>query len=117
MSILTILVVACVVWILITLISTMAEPDERNDIRADGTNTLLSTVGYTVVLYACMYFESRIMSWIVFILLGLMALIPFAGAVALMVKHEVSGKRIFTSLLSSIVPLFIDACVYINCLK
>ena len=53
MSLITIGLVAALAWVFIMFLSTGAVPEERNDIRSDGTNTLLSSVGYMVVLYAC----------------------------------------------------------------
>ena len=116
MSLVTIGVVAVLAWIFIMFLSTGAVPEERNDIRSDGTNTLLSSVGYMVVLYACMKYESTAMSWVAFILLGVLALVPFAGAVMLAVKHECSVRRILSSIVSSTVPVFIDVCILINCI-
>ena len=116
MSLIVIGIIAALVWIFIMFLSTGAVPEERNDIRSDGTNTLLSTVGYMAVLYACMYFKSVSMCWVAFILLGLLALVPFAGAVMLAVKHECSGRRITSALLSSLVPVFIDVCILLNCI-
>ena len=116
MSPVTIGLVAALAWVFIMFLSTGAKPEERNDIRSDGTNTLLSSVGYMVVLYACMKFESSTMCWVAFILLGLLALVPFAGAVMLAVKHECSVRRILSSLVSSAVPVFIDICILVNCI-
>ena len=116
MSLITIGLVAALAWVFIMFLSAGAVPEERNDIRSDGTNTLLSSVGYMVVLYACMKYESTFMCWGAFILLGILALVPFAGAVTLAVKHECSVRRIMSSLVSSIVPVFIDICILINCI-
>ena len=116
MSLITIGLVAVAAWVIIMFLSTGASPEERNDIRAVGTNTLLSAVGYSVVLYACMHFESNAMSWIAFIGLGVLALIPFAAAVILAVKKAASWRRILSAFISSLVPLFIDACILINCI-
>lgn len=116
MSLITIGLVAVIAWVIIMFLSTGGVLEERNDIRGDGTNVLLSSVGYMVVLYACMHYDSTAMSWVAFVILGLLALIPFAGAVALAVKHECSGRRIFSSVISSAVPIFIDVCILINCI-
>lgn len=116
MSLITIGLVVLLAWIVITFLGTGAVPDERNDIRSDGTNTLLAGVGYMAVMYACMYFKTDAMDWVAFILLGLLALVPLAGAIALAVKHECSARRILSSLISSAVPVFIDICIYINCI-
>ena len=116
MSLVVIGIVAVIAWVIIMFLATGARNDERNDIRSDGTNTLLSAVGYMVVLYACMRFESNAMTWLAFILLGILALVPFAGAVMLAVKHECSVRRILSSLISSAVPIFIDICILINCI-
>ncbi len=116
MSLITIGIIAGLAWVFITVLSLGAEPGERNDIGADGTNTLLSAAGYMVVMYACMYFKSNIMSWAAFILLGVLALVPLAGAIALIVKHECSGRRMLSSLISSLIPVFIDGCILYNCI-
>ena len=116
MSLITIGLIAVLAWVIIMFLTTGAAPEERNDIQADGTNTLLSAVGYMAVMYACMYFKSGAMSWVAFILLGLLALVPFAGAVMLIVKHECSVRRMLSSLISSAVPVFIDICILINCI-
>lgn len=116
MSLITIGIVAVLAWVIIMFLSTGGAPEKRNDIRGDGTNVLLSSVGYMVVLYACMHYDSTVMSWAAFIILGILALIPLAGAIALAVKHEVSGRRILSSFISSAVPIFIDVCILINCI-
>ena len=108
------IVAAC--WIFIQILGMGAKPEERNDINSDATNTLLSAVGYIVVMYACMYFKSVTMNWIAFVLLGLLALVPLVGAIALIVKHQCSVRRMISSLLSSLVPLFIDACILYFCI-
>ena len=116
MSLITIGLIAAAAWVIITFLGTGAAPEERNDIGSDGTNTLLSAVGYTVVLYACMHFGSNVMSWVAFVLLGLLALVPFAGAIALIAKHECSWRRMMSALISSAIPVFIDICILINCI-
>ena len=68
------------------------------------------------VMYACMYFKSDAMNWVAFILLGLLAIVPFAGAVMLIVKHECSWRRMLSALISSAIPVFIDICILINCI-
>ena len=109
-------IVVGLAWIFITILGLGASPEERNDINADGTNTLLSAVGYMVVMYACMYFKSTTMDWVAFILLGLLALVPLAGAIALIVKHQCSGRRMLSSLISSLIPIFIDGCILYTCI-
>lgn len=116
MSLVTIGIVAALAWVVIMFLSTGGKVEERNDIRGDGTNVLLSSVGYMVVLYACMHYGSTVMSWAAFIVLGILALIPFAGSIALVVNHESSGRRILSSFIASIVPIFIDICILINCI-
>ena len=116
MSLITIGIIVGLAWVFITILSMGAAPDERNAITADGTNTLLSAVGYMVVMYGCIYFKSGTMCWVAFILLGLLALVPLAGAIALIVKHECSGRRILSSLVSSLIPIFIDGCIYYTCI-
>ena len=109
-------IVVALAWIFITIMGLGASPEERNDINSDATNTLLSAVGYMVVLYACTYFKSNTMDWVAFILLGLLAIVPLAGAIALIVKHECSGRRMISSLISSLIPIFIDGCILYTCI-
>ena len=116
MPLITIGVIVLLAWVFITFLGTGAVPEERNDIRSDGTNTLLSAVGYMAIMYACMYFKTDAMDWVAFVLLGLLALVPFVGAVMLIVKHEVSWRRMLSALVSSLIPIFIDACIFINCI-
>lgn len=116
MSLITIGLIVLLAWVFITFLGTTAVPEERNDIRSDGTNTLLSAVGYMAIMYACMYFKSDAMDWVAFVLLGLLALVPFIGAIMLIVKHECSAKRMISALVSSLVPVFIDICILINCI-
>ncbi|MBR2547964.1 MAG: hypothetical protein IKF07_07240 [Eubacterium sp.] len=116
MSLITVGIVVGLAWIFISVLGMSAAPEERNDINSDGTNTLLSAVGYMAVMYACMYFKSDAMDWVAFILLGLLALVPLAGAIALIVKHEVSPRRMLSALISSLVPLFIDGCILYTCI-
>ena len=116
MSLITIGIIVGLAWVFINVLGMGAAPEERNDISADGTNTLLSAVGYMAVMYACMYFKTPAMDWVAFILLGLLALVPFAGAVSLIIKHECSGRRMLSSLISSLIPLFIDGCIMYTCI-
>ncbi|MBQ3282129.1 MAG: hypothetical protein IJH41_06970 [Eubacterium sp.] len=116
MSLITVGIVVALAWVLIMIFGMGAKPEERNDINGDGTNTLLSGAGYMVVMYACMYFKTTTMSWVAFILLGLLALVPLIGAIALIVKHEVSWRRMLSALISSLVPLFIDGCILYTCI-
>lgn len=116
MSIITVGIVVGLAWLLITILGMGAAPEERNDINSDATNTLLSGAGYMVVMYACMYFKTRTMDWVAFILLGLLALVPLVGAIALIVKHECSWRRMLSSLISSLVPIFIDGCILYTCI-
>jgi accessory gene regulator protein AgrB len=116
MSFIAIGIVVGLAWVFISVLGMGARPDERNDISSDGTNTLLSAAGYMVVMYACMYFKSNTMDWVAFILLGLLALVPFAGSIALIVKHECSGRRMLSSLISSLIPIFIDGCILYTCI-
>lgn len=103
-------------WFFIQFLGMGAKAEERNDINSDGTNTLLSGVGYMAVMYACMYFKSGTMDWVAFILLGLLALVPLAGAIALIVKHQCSWRRMLSALISSLVPIFIDGCILYRCI-
>ena len=106
MSLITIGIIVGLAWVFINVLG----------ISADGTNTLLSAVGYMAVMYACMYFKTPAMDWVAFILLGLLALVPFAGAISLIIKHECSGRRMLSSLVSSLIPLFIDGCILYTCI-
>ena len=116
MSLITVGIVVGLAWVFISILAMGAAPEERNDISADGTNTLLSAVGYMVVMYACMYFKSTTMDWVAFILLGLLAIVPVAGAIALIVKHECSPRRMLSSLISILIPVFIDGCILYTCI-
>ncbi len=107
---------AVIAWVIIMILSTGGDKEERNDIRSDGTNVLLSGVGYCVALYGCLYFKTLSISWIAVILLGLLALIPFAAAVIIAVKHAGSVRRILSAFISSIVPLFIVGLLFVNCI-
>lgn len=109
-------IVVGLAWLFIQILGMGAKPEEKNDINSDGTNALLSAVGYMAVMYACMYFKSTTMCWVAFILLGLLALIPFIGAIALIVKHQCSGRRMLSALISSLVPIFIDGCILYTCI-
>ena len=116
MSLITVGIVVALAWVLINILAMGAKPEERNDINSDGTNVLLSGAGYMAVMYACIYFKSGTMDWVAFILLGLLALVPLAGAIALIVKHECSARRMLSSLISSLVPIFIDGCILYTCI-
>lgn len=116
MSLIVVGIVVGIAWVFISILGMGAKPEERNDISSDATNTLLSAAGYMVVMYACMYFKTDAMDWVAFILLGLLALVPLAGAIALIAKHECSARRMLSSLISSLVPVFIDGCIFYNCI-
>ena len=55
MSLITVGIVVGLAWIFISVLGMSAAPEERNDINSDGTNTLLSAVGYMAVMYALFY--------------------------------------------------------------
>ena len=111
-----VVVVALAAWAVITMLSFSAAGDERSEIRSDATNVLLSSMGYIVILFACLHFDVSAVSWIAFILLGVLALIPLAGAVAILAKKMGSWKRILSAFLAAAVPVFIDVEILLNCI-
>lgn len=116
MSLIGVGIVAGLAWLFIQILGMGAKPEERNDINSDATNTLLSAVGYMAVMFACTYFKSPVMDWVAVILLGLLALVPLVGAIALIVKRQCSVRRMITALISSLVPIFIDGCILYTCI-
>ena len=109
-------IVVGIAWVIIQFLGMGAKPEEKNDINSDGTNVLLSGVGYMAVMYAFIYFKSGTMDWVAFILLGLLALVPLVGAIALIVKHQCSWRRMLSALIASLVPIFIDGCILYTCI-